>query len=114
MPLNNSALQVAGAALATDITHLAIHTAAPNIDSGTNASAAARQPVTWSNTNGDLTASNIAFTGGAASGPATYVGFWTASTGGTFRGFLQLTGDTTFNAAGEYTITSITLDGSAS
>lgn len=113
MALNTAAMTIAGGALATAITHLAIHTAAPDPTTGTNQSSAARVAVTWTNTGGDLTATNKAFTGGAASGPATYVGFWSASTAGTFYGSQALTGDQTFNAAGEYTVTSITIDGSS-
>ena len=112
MALNDAALTVAGSALSSAITHLAIHTADPG-STGLNPSSAARQPVTWTNTNGDLTASNIAFTGGAASGPATYVGYWSASTGGTFYGSDALTGDQTFNASGEYTITSAAINGAS-
>ena len=32
---------------------------------------------------------------------------------GTFYGFVALTGDQTFNSAGEYTITSLTVNGSS-
>ena len=56
---------------------------------------------------GDITWSNIAFTGGAASGPVVRVGYWSASTSGTYYGGSLLTGDATFNAAGEYTVTSV-------
>ena len=113
MALNNAALTAAGNGLAAAITHLSIHTAQPDA-TGSNQSAAARQAVTWTNTNGDLTSGSKAFTGGAASGPATHVGYWSAATGGTFYGYHALTGDQTFNAAGEYTITQVTLDASAS
>lgn len=113
MALNDSALQVAGQALANDITHLSLHTAAPGTG-GANASTAARRPVTWTVQNGDLSASNISFSGGTSGGPVHSVGYWTAATGGTFRGSQPLSGDTTFNAAGEYTVTSITEDASAS
>ena len=46
------------------------------------------------------------FTGGASGGPAIRVGYWSASTGGTYYGGFLLTGDQTFNAAGEYTVNS--------
>lgn len=106
-------MTAAGAGLASAITHLAIHTAIPDA-MGSNQSAAARQPVTWTNTGGDLTTGSKSFTGGAANGPATYVGFWSALTGGTFYGYAALTGDQSFNSAGQYTINSVTLDGTAS
>jgi hypothetical protein len=55
----------------------------------------------------------LAFTGGAASGAATHAGFWSASSAGTFYGWYALTGDQTFNAAGEYTVTGISIPGTA-
>ena len=112
MALNSSGLNVAGNALKTAITHLSLHTANPGT-TGTNPSAAARQPVTWTVTNGNLSASNISFTGGASSGPVTHVGYWSAVTGGTFYGADNLTGDTTFNSAGEYIVTSININASS-
>ena len=112
MALNNAALQAAGAGLASAITHLAIHTAQPDA-AGSNQSSAARQPVTWTNNNGTLTSTSESFTGGAASGPATHVGYWSEPTGGTFYGSHAITGDQAFNAAGEFTVTGVTLTASA-
>lgn len=111
MALTDATLQALGNELASLITHLSLHTAAPD-GTGSNQSAAARQAVTWSvDADGDLTLSAaVAFTGGAASGACTHVGLWSASTGGTFRGSYALTGDQTFNAAGEYTVTALTIN----
>lgn len=115
MPLNNAALNTMADAFRTTYTHISIHTAAPNNDTGTNASTAGRvaHAAAAASGSGDLTITNKNFTGGAASGPATHVGFWTAATGGTFGGAFPISGDQTFNAAGEYTITSLTIDGSS-
>jgi hypothetical protein len=115
MALNDTILNIGNAAMQTAMTHMAIHTAQPNA-SGSNESAAARQAITWvTAANGDLVATvDLAFTGGAASGAATHVGFWSASSAGTFYGWLPLTGDQTFNAAGEYTVTGVTITGTAS
>lgn len=115
MPLNDTLLNIGNAAMQSAATHLAIHTAQPNA-SGSNPAASARQPITWvTAANGDMIATvDLAFTGGAASGAATHVGFWSALTGGTFYGWLPLTGDQTFNAAGEYLVTDITITGTAS
>ena len=113
MALNNSALDVAGNALAADITHLSLHSADPGAG-GANETTAARQPAGWTVTNGDLVATNRNFTGGTPNGPVTHVGYWTAASGGTFRGSQPLSGDTTFNAEGEYTVTNVTEDASAS
>jgi hypothetical protein len=114
MPLNDAVLNIGVTAMQNAITHLAIHTAVPDA-TGSNQSAAARVAAGWgAAANGDFaTITNKAFTGGAASGPATYVGFWSALTGGTFYGYQALTGDQTFNAAGQYTITSLAITGTA-
>lgn len=62
-----------------------------------------------------ITVSNtpLEFEGTAAAG-ATHVLFFSASTSGTFYGSQALTGDQAFNAAGEYSITSLTITGSSS
>lgn len=54
----------------------------------------------------------LAFTG-TPNGPATHLGLWSASSGGTYRGAKALTGDQTFNAAGEYNVTALTLTGTS-
>jgi hypothetical protein len=38
---------------------------------------------------------------------------WSAASGGTFGGEFVLTGDTTFNSLGQYTVNSLALTGSA-
>ena len=109
MPLNNAGKSLAGNAIKTGATHVAIHTADPGT-TGANPSSAARKPVTLTvDASGNVSCPSTAFTGGASSGPATHVGLWSALTGGTFYGGFALTGDTTFNTAGEYTLTSLTL-----
>jgi hypothetical protein len=114
MALNDTILNIGNAQMQTSMTHLQIHTAQPNA-SGSNEATSARQAITWvTAANGDLVATvDLNFTGGAASGPATHIGFWSASSAGTFYGWLPLTGDQTFNAAGEYTVTGITITGTA-
>lgn len=88
-------------------THLSLHTADPGT-TGANTATSARVPAAWGAASaGKVTATNKAFTGGAASGTVTHVGYWSALTGGTFCGSRALTGDNTFNAAGEYTVTSV-------
>jgi hypothetical protein len=113
--LNDTILNIGNAAMQAAMTHAAIHTAEPN-GAGSNQSSAARQAITWETAaNGDMIATvDVPFTGGASGGPATHVGFWSASTSGTFYGWYALTGDQTFNAAGEYTLTAVTITGTAS
>jgi hypothetical protein len=104
MPLNTAALSTARDAVATAAPFLAIHTATPDA-TGSNQSAAARVAAAWS----AGVSTSKSFTGGAASGPALFVGFWSAATGGVFYGYQALTGDQTFNAAGQYTINSVSI-----
>jgi hypothetical protein len=116
MALTDAALDIMATALKTNATHASLHSANPGT-TGTNATAAARQPIAWDGpTNGgDLSLTGTeAFTGGAASGAVTHVGLWTALTGGTFLGGFALTGDQAFNAAGEYTLTEVNITGTAS
>lgn len=114
MALNDAGLVLAANAVDTAITHMSIHTTG-GVGSSANESTAPRVAVNGTvDGDGDITWTNVAFTGGAASGPAVRVGYWTAPTGGTYLGGSLLTGDQTFNAAGEYTVTSVTETGTAS
>lgn len=113
--LNDTALNLMANALAAAATHASLHTADPGT-TGLNETTAARQPIAWdAAANGDLSLTGTeAFTGGAASGACTYVGLWSAVSGGTFYGGFPLTGDQTFNASGEYTLNDITISGTSS
>ena len=115
MALNDTILNIGNAASQTAMTHAQIHTAQPNA-SGSNEASSSRQAITWvTAANGDMVITqDLVFTGGAGSGAATHIGFWSASSSGTFYGWLALTGDQTFNAAGEYTVTGVTITGTAS
>lgn len=115
MPLNDAILTIGAQAMSDAINFVQIHTAQPD-GTGSNESSATRLAANWDTAaNGDmLLTTDAAFTGGAASGAATHVGFWSAVSAGTFYGYLPLTGDQTFNAAGEYTLDAITISGSAS
>ena len=110
--LNSAALHIGGAAIATAVAFVQIHTATPS-SGGSNEATSARQAVTLTDTAGVISGGPVSFTGGAASGPAVALGYWSASSGGTFYGYDLLTGDQTFNAAGQYTVDTITLTGSS-
>lgn len=116
MALSDAAMVVAANALRTAITHVQLHSAGPGGSGTSNIATATRQAVTWgaATGDGDFTSSGtLAFTGVSASGAATHISFWSASTSGTYYGFYTLTGDQTANAAGEYNVTAITLNGSS-
>ena len=111
MALVTAAVQVGAAAIAAGITKIRLHTASPSGTSGAGVlTTAADQTVTATATGGVVTIPSTAFTGGAASGPCTYVSVWA---GTTYWGFYALTGDQTFNAAGQYTVSSVTVTGSS-
>lgn len=115
MALTDGTLNALGTELASLALYVSLHTADPGT-TGANESSAARVSVTFSvDADGDLTIpSTLSFTGGAASGACTHVGLWSASVAGTFRGGFALSGDTTFNAAGEYDVTALTITGTTS
>ncbi len=114
MAFNDAALVIAATAIEDAITHMSLHTTGA-VTSSANESAAGRVAVTGSvDGDGDITWSDVEFTGGTASGPVVRVGYWSASTAGTYLGGALLSGDQAFNAAGEYTVTSVTETGTAS
>jgi hypothetical protein len=121
MPLVEAALNAMATELISLATHVAVHEGDPGT-TGANPADSARQAADWSApANGDFDLdSELAFTGGGASSPATHIGLWSSAgtgtppTGGTFYGGAPLTGDQEFNAAGEYTVTNVTVNGSSS
>lgn len=115
--LNNDAMAVAATALQGVLQYGQLHSAAAGGSGTSNVTSAGRQAVSWGSITGagDFgLASQIDFTDGAAGGPVYSITLWSASTNGTFYGEFILSGDTTFNGSGLYTVTSINLDGSAS
>lgn len=112
MALNTAALNLMANELAGAGLYMALHTAAPNA-SGSNETTAARKAAGWGPAASGTIATGgpLAFTGGAASGPVTHASIWSAITGGTFYGSAPLTGDASFNSAGEYTLNSFTITG---
>ena len=116
MALNDTILNIGCTAMQAAMTHASLHSATPN-GSGSNETTASRQAITWiTAANGDMVVTaDLVFTGGTASGAAGYVGFWSASTSGTFYGYVPISsGDVTFNAAGALTVTDISIPGTAS
>lgn len=113
MALNSTALNAMANALAVAAPHLSLHSATPNA-SGSNETTASRQPASWgSASSGAIAISGAkAFTGGASNGAVTHVGLWSASSAGTFYGSYAVTGDASFNSAGEYTLDTFTVTGS--
>lgn len=114
MALNDAALVLAANAVDGAITHMQLHSGARGADGTTNA-VGSRVAVNGTvDGDGDITWSNVAFTGLTASQAVAEVSYWSASSGGTYYGGAALTGDATANAAGEYTVTSVTESSTAS
>ena len=113
MPLNDAALTVGATAVKNAITHFQLHSAATNAGGTTNVIGTRVASTGSVDSDGDITWSNIAFTGLGASQAVHTVTAWSASSGGTIYATYALTGDATANAAGEYTVTSIVETGTA-
>jgi hypothetical protein len=75
---------------------------------------AARVQLTSTVASGVITATGVpySFTGTPSAG-ATHALLFSAASAGTFYGFDELTGDTTFNAEGDYDLTALTITGSS-
>lgn len=114
MTLNDAALVTGATAIKNEITHMQLHSTNVGGAWGTGAIGARVAVAGTVDADGDITWSNINFTGLAANAPVGGVSYWTASTGGSNRGGAGLTGDTTANSSGEFSITSITETGTAS
>lgn len=110
MPLNTAGIN----AVLEDGNEAVIWTAIGSGPLAANQTSSARVQLTSTVASGVITATGVpyAFTGAAGAG-ATHVLFFSASTSGTFYGYDELTGDTTFNASGNYNLTSLTLTGSS-
>lgn len=108
---------VAANALRTAMTHMQTHSGDPGAAGTSNPTTAARQPVTWAAATGDGDfdlASTVVFTGITPNGDVTYVTLWSALNGGTWYGNFQLSGDLVANSSGEYSVSALSLNGSAS
>ena len=117
MALNNAAMTVAATALQGALGYAQLHSAAAGSNGTSNLCSSSRVAVTWSAITGAGVfglGGNLNFTGVAANGAVYSVTLWSASSGGTFYGEFVLTGDATANSAGQYTVTTVALTGSAS
>jgi hypothetical protein len=112
--LNDPALVIGATAMKNAITHLQLHSS--NVG-GTWATGAVGTRVASTgavDADGDITWTNVAFTGLTANQAIGGVSYWSASTAGTNYGGAAVTGDATANAAGEYTLTLVSENSTAS
>lgn len=107
MPLNDAALHVMGNAFAAVATHVSIQNGAAEVST-------ARQAILWTPAaNGDIAITVAELFAGPAGQALTGAGLWSALTGGTFYGTINITGDLAFNVDGQYTLNTLTLFGTA-
>lgn len=113
--LNSAAVHIGGAAIAAAIGKISLHSADPSTNGANISSAGKVTPSSIADVGGVITVGSTDFTGGAASGAVVAVGYWD-SAGTTWYGYnnIEAGSDTSFNAAGEYTLTSAVITGSAS
>jgi hypothetical protein len=113
---NDAAMVIAANALRAAAVKMRLHAGDPGAAGTSNPTTSTVQSCSWSaaTSNGDFGLSaSVAFTGVASNGAAQWVSLWdTANT--TWYGNFQLSGDQTANAAGEYTVTALTINGSSS
>lgn len=122
MALNDAALVLAANAVDTAITHMQLHSGARGASGTTNALGTRVAVNGTVDGDGDITWTSVAFSGLAANQAVAEVSYWngagtgTPASGGTYYGGATLTGgsDTTANAAGEYTLTTVTETSTAS
>lgn len=114
--LNTTAMAVAATALKASLLYAQLHSGPAGSSGTSNVTTAARKAITWGSTSGagDFgLGAQLDFTGGAASGDIYSVTLWSALTSGTFYGEFVISGDAAFNSSGDYSVTSLDLDGSA-
>lgn len=116
MALNDPALVIGATAIKNAVTHLQLFSATPNATGTTNAVGSRVAATGAVDADGDITWGPVNFTGLTANQAVAGVGYWSASTAGTFYGYTALAGgsDLTANSAGEYTLTLISENSTAS
>lgn len=104
MTLNSAAYATGANAIANEITHVQLHSAAPGADYTANATGP-RFPVSRAVDAAGKITLTITGTGLPADGPVTHASYWTSLTGTGNRGGTALTGAQAANAAGQYNAT---------
>lgn len=109
MGLNNAGLNLQVAGLTSAATHVSLHTASPGSDGSNEVTGGsyARQATSWAAAAAGTVATdaNIVFNV-PTSTTITHLGYWSASSGGTFYGWRALNASQAFSSAGTYTIAS--------
>lgn len=117
MALNNNGLNAQVGGLTAVAAFASLHTSEPNA-SGSNevtGGTYTREAITWAAASGGTAVSSAQIVFDVPSGVTiTHLGYWSASTSGTFYGSRQLDTSQTFSSAGTYTIAAGNLSESVS
>lgn len=112
MPYTNSGKNAMLSEWGSLATYASLHTGNPGENGANEVSGGsyARKSVSWGTpSGGSMSATNQPVFDVPGSTTVSYVGFWSASSGGTFYGYADVT-DESFTNPGTYTLTSITVD----
>lgn len=114
--LSDAGLDIGGEAIAAAMTHMQLHDGDPGGAGTANVITGGRFACDFSSTNGDLAlVTPVAFTGMGAEVTVPFVTMWNASTSGTLIGTAgYASGDEETNAAGEITVTAVTIPATTS
>lgn len=116
MPLNTNGLNTAAAAIKSTYLYAQTHYEDPGAADTANVNAGARISIPWADpVSGNLNLSGpLNFTGIAANNDVKYITIWTATSSGSCGGSFATSGDQSANSVGEYSVSSLPLNGTAS
>lgn len=115
MALNAAITNEAVEAMSAAALFVSLHSGEPNSE-GSNETDAGRQEINWGTpSEGSVSAASVSFTGGDPGGDVTHVGLWSEDSGGDFLGWAELSpgSDDSFNSAGNFVLTDLTLSSEA-
>lgn len=107
MALNANGLNAEVEGLTAVAGYASLHTAEPDANGSNEVSGGSytREAITWASASGGTAVSDAPIVFDVPTGTTiTHLGYWSASTAGTFYGFRALDVDQTFSSAGTYTI----------
>jgi len=108
--LTDAARAAAVAGIKNSVVYAQLHTGAAGASGTSNIATGGRKIIVWGTVTpaGELNISSpLNFTGGASNGAVHSVTLWSALIGGTFYGEFLITGSSTFDSSGLYTLTSL-------
>lgn len=117
MALNDNGLNAQVGGLTAVAGYASLHTAEPNVSGSSEVTGGSytREAISWAAASGGTAVSDAQIVFDVPTGTTiTHLGYWSASTAGTFYGSRQLDTSQTFSSAGTYTIAAGNLSESVS